>query len=66
MALDGKSFWLVWTDYQEKLPKEEAERLSKEVELLRGPEKVQAQARLSRLEQPYYSFNIQRVDLVVW
>lgn len=69
IAPDGKSFWLVWTDFQgadnDKLKlfwdeygqKAEADTLS-EADVIRN-------AMMMRKYMPYYAFNIQRVDLVV-
>lgn len=63
IAKDGKSFWLVWTDFQHKDEKEfhrledEAKRSSDRAGELR------IVSQMSRI-MPYYSFNTQRVDLV--
>ncbi|WP_198683827.1 twin-arginine translocation signal domain-containing protein [Peristeroidobacter agariperforans] len=68
IAADGKSFWLVWTDYQEK-DKGALERFNERMQ-----EKLQQNnpdndlAKLSvilREYQPFYAFNVQRYDLVV-
>jgi hypothetical protein len=70
IAADGKSFWLVWTDYQgaptfdqecerllEPLKREKATAISRDL----WKDLLAANRRL----MPYYSFNTQRVDLIV-
>ncbi len=62
IAEDGKSFWLVWTDFMhvdaEKLP-----QIKEWIDKLNHPGMKRAE--LGRLIAPYYGFNIQRVDLTV-
>jgi hypothetical protein len=68
IAEDGKSFWLVWTDLQgvqKMVP--EYDRLIKEKydrNAMTPSDWAQAAA-LIRTYMPYYSFNAQRVDMVV-
>lgn len=62
MSADGKSFWLVWSDFQSNATPEFREQL------LRRPtstpdDELKVWLDLVRA-QPYYQFNIQRVDLV--
>jgi hypothetical protein len=62
ISKDGKSFWLVWTDFQhtEKFwPTLREAGLAKSAK-----EYVQILAR-SQAYRPYYAFNVQRVDLIV-
>lgn len=66
IAADGKSFWLVWTDYQ--LKGDPAAMPAIKEEYLRTTNGTQADlmrwmAKIRRV-MPYYSFNAQRVDLV--
>ena len=61
IAKDGKSFWIVWSDLQRKGSKEELERFRKESSQMSPQDRVRAMRRL----MPYYSFNTQRVDLVI-
>jgi Domain of unknown function (DUF4185) len=61
IAKDGKSFWIVWSDLQRKGSKEELERFRKESKQMNPQDRVRAMRRM----MPYYSFNTQRVDLVV-
>jgi hypothetical protein len=69
MAPDGKSFWLVWTDYQgadsdevrrfaEKYGRKEEMNAAGEADLIEG-------AALMDKHMPNYRFNTQRVDLIV-
>lgn len=69
IAADGKSFWLVWTDFQgngdERLKlfwKEYGRKADSNTITERD---VAQSAMLMRQCMPYYSFNVQRVDLVV-
>ena len=59
IAEDGKSFWLVYTDFKKGQGSEpkygEAKTLEQRVETLQ----------LMRKSLPYYRFNWQRVDLIV-
>ena len=61
IAKDGKSFWIVWSDLQQKASKEELERFRKESRQMSPQDRVRAMRRI----MPYYAFNTQRVDLVV-
>ena len=58
IAEDGKSFWLVWTDFQagdeEQPPYDQAVILDDQIRTLSQMRKA----------LPYYSFNTQRVDLI--
>lgn len=60
---DGKSFWLVWTDFQQKLSEHQVSRREEEIKRLNRDEKLRAEADLWRANRPYYSFNVQRVDI---
>lgn len=65
ISADGKSFWIVWTDFQNKRTKAELDRLNDE----EAPHAATAAdfTRLAgelRVMQPYYSFNAQRFDLI--
>jgi len=63
IAPDGKSFWLVWTDYQRRNTPECSTAAEKF-------ERAKTQGQLVRLLpqmrqcSPYYGFNVQRVDLI--
>jgi hypothetical protein len=64
IAPDGKSFWLVWSDYQER----DTEFDQLWAAMSQKPQEVTAAswvrlAQLQRQSQPYYSFNAQRFDL---
>ena len=61
ISKDGKSFWIVWSDLQRKGSKEELERFRNESRQMSPQDRVRARRRL----MPYYSFNTQRVDLVI-
>ncbi len=61
IAKDGKSFWIVWSDLQRKGSKEELERFRKESRQMNAHDRMRAMRRI----MPYYSFNTQRVDLVI-
>lgn len=65
IAKDGKSFWLVWTDYQEILNEEEYQEIrSREIiKKLDLATKAHTYARLFKFVRPYYCINIQRVDV---
>lgn len=67
IAKDGKSFWLVWTDGQQR---------GEMGELLQTEEEAKSKGSISqdymrrvlllmRRMSPYYSFNTQRVELVI-
>ncbi|MBL8271066.1 twin-arginine translocation signal domain-containing protein [Steroidobacter sp.] len=66
---DGRSFWIVWTDFQvtdekaRRLAAEEYKRIanagtSSETDVMRS-------AMSMRQYMPYYAFNVQRVELVI-
>lgn len=69
IAADGKSFWLVWTDFQ-VTDKEAMKRLAvddqqnTEATTYSETEVVRAST-MMRKYMPYYAFNAQRVDLLV-
>jgi hypothetical protein len=71
IAEDGKSFWLVWTDFQKKDDKGELQQLMEEYKRRRARKQANTReddlrtAAVMRRTMPYYSFNIQRVDLVM-
>lgn len=65
IAPDGKSFWLVWTDFQQMMSTNELARRREEIARLPATEHDAAEATLARMNRPYYSFNVQRVDLHV-
>ncbi|MFN8007736.1 MAG: hypothetical protein U0V70_12045 [Terriglobia bacterium] len=52
IAPDGKSFWLVWTDFQSGVTDSEKT-------------KTNLTAAVKKRLLPYYAFNVQRVDLVI-
>ncbi|QGZ94933.1 DUF4185 domain-containing protein [Terricaulis silvestris] len=65
IAADGKSFWLVWGDFQgvTDIPADDANRL---LEMRRASDMVGATkfgAEVIARYMPHYSFNAQRVDL---
>lgn len=69
IAPDGKSFWLVWTDFQIKGDKSEYERLNepfvkKGYDNLSFAEWAQKDTNMRQF-MPYYAFNAQRVDLIL-
>jgi hypothetical protein len=65
IAADGKSFWLVWSDYQDKPSKDVLQRFGEAWSRAKTQEDVgRLLPQLSRMK-PYYQFNTQRVDLVV-
>jgi hypothetical protein len=65
IAADGKSFWLVWSDFQKKGSAAEFQQMQQEASRVSTTEDfTQMVAQMRRL-MPYYSFNAQRVDLVV-
>lgn len=68
IAEDGKSFWLVWSDYQGGRDFERAwGPMREEVNRTGGGQEAwaQAESQLFRRYMPHYSFNTQRVDLVL-
>jgi hypothetical protein len=60
---DGTSFWLVWTDFQATGDDDEAKRIFDE--LRRSGASPQQLAEAREKQRPYYSFNVQKVDLTV-
>ena len=60
IAEDGKSFWLVWTDFQNT--SEFAPTLGKAFAAKRHEDFMRLMIE-SRRHRPYYAFNAQRVDL---
>jgi hypothetical protein len=64
ISADGRSFWLVWTDYQGA-----AEFMNVWKDYQRGgdcsKEAVESLVRVRRKCMPYYSFNAQRVDMEI-
>jgi hypothetical protein len=71
IAADGKSFWLVWTDYQLKGDTAEMQRIrderKREYERVANGTQADLIRWISQYRRvmPYYSFNAQRVDLVI-
>ena len=65
IAPDGKSFWLVWTDFQVVGTEEEQAERTTKTEAAKAAKDVPALKALARENQPYYSFSAQRVDLTV-
>jgi len=68
IAPDGRSFWLVWTDGQMKGDKAEYDRMKAPIDKKSfddfTPANWALKYELFRRFNPYYSFNLQRVDLV--
>lgn len=70
IAEDGKSFWIVWTDFQQRKEKAELARAADEyrrkVEEGRAITADDEMALYTQMHRsmPYYSFNAQRIDLV--
>lgn len=65
IALDGKSFWLVWSDFQFKCAESEIEKLGQQAKTMdTSPETMVGYFQKVRTLQPYYAFNTQRVDLI--
>jgi hypothetical protein len=67
---DGMSFWLVWTDYQQKHTPECREFQKAQADFLnpKGKRHIDRHAAVRYMRQacrcaPYYSFNTQRIDL---
>lgn len=64
IAPDGKSFWLVWTDFQGSDAREKEMKERQRERHIKSPvEWAQTLTDISRRRMPYYSFNAQRVDL---
>lgn len=70
LAPDGKSFWLVWSDFQER-NQEIFERLftrelkEKYHRMQMSREEWAEVSRMMRMNRPFYAFNAQRVDLIL-
>lgn len=69
IAPDGRSFWLVWSDYQQK-EREVWERFTARVDGKWSQGRMSREdwsqaAEMMRKHMPYYAFNVQRVDLTV-
>lgn len=62
IAEDGKSFWLVWSDYRGELPAQINVIQRRGIQTLEEARTVQ---QAYREHKGYYAFNAQRVDLVV-
>jgi hypothetical protein len=62
IAPDGRSLWLVWTDFQEAPAVPD---IGRRLEELQGIPSIDSYHELRREVSPYYAFNLQRVDLVV-
>jgi hypothetical protein len=58
---DGKSFWLVWTDFQHAFDADTRETRFRELKEAGAPDEAFVQ--LTRDAMPYYAFNLQRVEL---
>jgi hypothetical protein len=67
IAADGKSFWLVWSDYQHLGADFDADAEYSALEAKPNATRDEMLRFLQRehQHQPYYSFNVQRVDLTV-
>ena len=67
IAQDGKLFWLVWTDFQQRGKKGELERMEEEAKQKGSMSHDDVMRMLTQMRRimPYYSFNTQRVDLDV-
>lgn len=63
---DGKSFWLVWTDFQTKaIDKDERQRILEEAKRVANHDDADRLRQKVRRYQPYYAFNTERADLVI-
>lgn len=70
IAADGRSFWLVWSDYQLKDEKEHERYFTDEVKdkyyrMEMSPDEWAEFAVRMRRHRPFYAFNVQRVDLIL-
>jgi hypothetical protein len=65
IAEDGQSFWLVWADFQFKGSPADADRLKEEEKRITNNEEAVGYFQNLARTMPYYSFNTQRVDLVL-
>ena len=63
ISKDGKSFWLVWTDFQVVGTPEEQAKREAATAVAKAANDVLALISLARENQPYYRFSAQRVDL---
>lgn len=61
IAADGKSFWLVWTDFQHT---NEFDQVLKQAMSSSNHDEFMRLMSQSRQYRPYYAFNTQRVDLL--
>lgn len=66
IAPDGKSFWLVWSDFQ-GMPElfKEQKRREAEFKAMSASDRARARLQMARQYAPYYSFNTQRFDLTL-
>jgi hypothetical protein len=69
IAADGKSFWLVWTDFQvtdEEMQTRALEERKRAIDAgTYGQADVIRSVTRMRQYMPYYTFNVQRVDIVL-
>lgn len=66
IAPDGKSFWLVWSDFQKKCDEGERKRIDEAArEISDEGERARFELQNNRRCAPYYAFNTQRFDIVV-
>ena len=63
ISADGRSFWLVWTDWQHAFDRET--RAARHEALLASGASDEELAQLTFEAMPYYGFNLQRVDLEI-
>jgi hypothetical protein len=62
---DGRSFWLMWTDFQSAFSEEEKARRLPEIKAAQAAGDHVYVADYVRDGMPYYAINLQRVDLTV-
>jgi hypothetical protein len=64
---DGKSFWIVWTDFQKKDPKGELAQLEQQSKDKKDwtHQDILRTASIMHRTMPYYGFNTQRIDLLL-
>lgn len=70
IAPDGKSFWIVWSDYQEHDPEVFNRFFTRKIKekyhrMQLSEEEWAKVSRMMRMNRPFYAFNTQRVDLIV-
>lgn len=66
IAADGRSFWLVWSDYQQRCTASEEERIFEDAQRARNHNKgMRVLFEQARRCSPYYAFNALRFDLVI-